>query len=230
MLLHELVQNGNGVQIPAHHLVALGVLAPGGDLPVLIQNQLVGKAVFQHIRVVVGVVIGENQRLFSLGNVQGVPDHPRLAVLPGGLAPDAVDVHQHIALVIDALENLVVLVHRHHVVVNAVGLAVAVKRQLRIGHHRVEKQVLHNPVPGGVGDAVAHAALRHLCGIEEIIRLRRFRPLLRGRRPGARGRTAAAGRGGRRGTAPGQRCQQQCGEKERGKSVHMERPFLQYFV
>ncbi|CAN4018006.1 peptidoglycan editing factor PgeF, partial [Dysosmobacter welbionis] len=32
VLFHKLVQDGDGVQVPGGHLIALGVLAPGGDL------------------------------------------------------------------------------------------------------------------------------------------------------------------------------------------------------
>ena len=165
MLFHKLVQDGDGVQVPGGHLIALGVLAPGGDLAVLADDQLVGKAVLEHIVVVIGVVVGEDQGLFALRQVEGVPNHLRLTVLAGGLAPHIADVHQHVALVIDTLEDFVVLIHRHHVIVNAVGLGVSVKGQLRIGHHWVEEQVLHDAVIGRVGDTVPNAALRHDHGV-----------------------------------------------------------------
>ena len=172
VLLHELVQDGDGVQVPADHLVALGVLAPGGDLAGLADDQLVGKAVLEHIVVVIGVVVGEDQGLFALRQVEGVLHHLGLTVLAGGLAPHIADVHQNIALVIDALEDLVVLVHRHHVVVQAVGLGVPVEGQLRIGDDGMEEQMLHNAVIGHIGHPVPDAALRHHGGIQNVIGLR----------------------------------------------------------
>ena len=165
VLFHKLVQDGDGVQVPGGHLIALGVLAPGGDLAILPDHQLVGEAIGKHIFIVVGVVVGEDQGLFALRQVEGVPNHLRLTVLAGGLAPHIADVHQHVALVIDTLEDFVVLIHRHHVIVNAVGLGVSVKGQLRIGHHWMEEQVLHDAVIGRVGDTVPNAALRHDRGV-----------------------------------------------------------------
>ncbi len=180
MLLHELVQGGNGVQLPGNHLFALGVQAPGGNPAVLIQNQLVGKAVFQHIGVVVGVVIGQDQGLLPLGEVEGVADHDGGSVLARRLAPHAADVHQHVIISVAAVQNLVELVHRHHIVVQALLLGVAVKGQLRVGDEGVEEQVLHDAVPGRVGHAVPAPALGHDGGVQNFIRLRfRFRFRLR---------------------------------------------------
>ena len=161
MLFHELVQNGDGVQVPADHLVPLRVQAPGGDFQILSNNELVGKAVFQHVGVVIRVVIAENQGLFPLGKIEIIGFHPRDAVV-AVFTPDAVDVHQDIALFIDALEDFVVLVHRDHEIVQAVGLAVPVKGQLRIGDDRVEEQMLHPAPPENI-------PLPLLCGVLDFI-------------------------------------------------------------
>ena len=169
MLLHKLVQNGDGVQVPADHLAALGVQTPGPDFSVLPQNQLVGQAVLQHVGVVVGVVVGEDQGLFALGKVEGVAHHHRIAGLIDALAPHVPDVHQDVALLIDVVQNPVELVHRHHVVVQAVRLGVAVEGQLRVGDDGVEEEVLHNAVVGGVGHPVPLAALGHDGGVQNLI-------------------------------------------------------------
>ena len=197
VLLHKLIQDGNGVQVPANHLVALRVQTPGGNLQILPYDELMGKAVFQHIGVVIRVVVTENQGLFPLGEVEGVADH-LWALLSLLLAPNMVDVHQDIALFIDALENFPVFLHGDHEVVQAVGLVVPVKGQLRIGNDGVEKQMLHHSCPGDI-------ALPLLCGVQNLIGLpdrggRRF--LLLHRR---RGRFLH--RRGRRGRAGGQQGQ-----------------------
>ena len=171
MLLHELVQGGNGVQLPGNHLFALGVQAPGGDPAVLVQNQLVGKAVFQHVGVVVGVVVGQDQGLLPLGEIEGVADHDGGSVLARRLAPHAADVHQYVIVGVAAVQNLVELVHRHHIVVQALLLGVAVKGQLRVGDEGVENQVLHDAVPGRVGHAVPAPALGHDGGVQNFIGL-----------------------------------------------------------
>ena len=67
MLLHKLVQNGDGVQVPAGDFIALRVQSPGPELAVLAQDELVGEAVFQHVFVVVHIVVGEDEGLFALG-------------------------------------------------------------------------------------------------------------------------------------------------------------------
>ena len=67
MLLHEFVQNGDGVQVPADDFIALRVQAPGGELAVISDDELVGEAVFQHVFVVVHIVVGEDEGLFALG-------------------------------------------------------------------------------------------------------------------------------------------------------------------
>ena len=180
VLLHELVQDGDGIQIPGNHLVALRVLAPGGDLAVIPQNQLPGEAVGEHVFVVVGIIKGEHQGLFSLREIEGVFHHVGLAVLAGDLAPHTVDVHQNIALVIDALEDFFVFIRGDHIVIDAVGLVVPVKGQLRIGHHRVEKQMLHHAVVGSVGHAVPFTALRLDGGIQNGVGLRRGKRFLGG--------------------------------------------------
>ncbi len=179
MLLHELVQNGDGVQVPGDDLRALGVLAVGGDLSVLPENQLPGKAVFQHVGVVVGVVIGEDQGLFPLREIEGVFYHFGAAALVLDLAPHIGNVHQHKAPVIHALENGAVLIGGDHKIVDAVGLLVAVKGQLRIRHHRMEEQVLHDAVVRYVGHAVPGAALRRLGGVQNGVRFRLGRGRLR---------------------------------------------------
>ena len=173
MLLHELVQHGDGVQVPAGDLVPLGVQAPGPDLAVLAENELVGKAVLQHIGVIICVVIGEDYRLFPLREVERVADHLGRAVLIGGLAPHVADVHQDIALLVDVIQDLRKLAHRHHEVVQAVGLGVAVKGQLRVGDDRMEEEMLHNAVIGHVGHAVPRPALRHHLGVQNLVGLRR---------------------------------------------------------
>ena len=169
MLLHKLVQDRDGVQVAADYLLSVGVQAPGPDLAVLTDDELIGKAVLQHVGVVVGVVIGEDQRLFPLRQIEGVAHHLGLAVLPGGFAPHIGNIHQDIALLIDVVQNLVELVHRHHEVVQPVGLGVAVKGQLRVGDDRVEEQVLHDAVIGCVWDAVPRAALWHDGGVQDFI-------------------------------------------------------------
>ena len=193
-----------GMAIPGDHLVALGILAPGGDLAVLPDDELPGEAVGEHVFVVIGVIEGEDQGLFPLRQVQGVAHHFGGAVLAGDLAPYVGDIHQDVAPVVDALEDLAVLVGRYHIVVDAVCLAVAVKGQLRVGHHRVEKQVLHNAVIGRVGDAVPGTALRHDGGIIDVIGLRLgllFRDIFLGRTwrllsvISGGGRAAAGGQG-----------------------------------
>ena len=168
VLLHELVQDGDGIQIPGNHLIALRVLAPGGDLAVISQNQLPGEAVGEHVLVVVGIVKGEHQGLFPLREIEGVLHHVGLAVLAGDLAPHTVDVHQNIALVIDALEDFFIFIRGDHIVVDAVGLVVAVKGQLRIGYHRVEKQMLHHAVVSSVGNTVSFTALRLDGGVQNL--------------------------------------------------------------
>ena len=149
VLLHKLVQDGDGVQVPADYLVPLRVQAVGGDFQVLPDDELMGKAVFQHVGVVIRIVVAEDQGLLSLGEVEGIPDHMG-AVLPFLLAPDAVDIHQDVALVIDALEDFIILVHGDHEVVQAVGLVIPVEGQFRVGNDGMEKQVLYNAGPGEV--------------------------------------------------------------------------------
>ena len=221
MLLHELVQDGDGIQVPADHLVALGVYAPGPDLAVLADDQLVGKAVLQHIGIVVGVVIGENHRLFALRQIEGVADHDGIARLISSLAPHVGDVHQHIAPLIDAAENFVEFIHGHHKVVQPLLLGVAVKGQLRVGDNRMEEEVLHQAVIGGVGDAVLDAALRHHLGVGYFIGLRfrrgglrRLRRLRVGGTVGGRlrpvgSRVRCGGRRSRAGRQGQQQCQRQ---------------------
>ena len=154
MFPNELVQNGDGVQILRDHLVALRIQAVAPDQAVVPDDELIGKPILDHVIVIVHIVVGDNEGLFALRDVKGVPHHHRLAIGVGAFAPDVVDIHQHIVVVVDALEDLVVLIHRHHPVVNAVGLRVAVKSQLRIGHDGMEEQMLHNAVPRHIGHAV----------------------------------------------------------------------------
>ena len=229
VLADELIQDGQGVQVLGDHLVALGVLAPAPEEAVVSKDELVGEAVLEHIVIVVDIVVGEDEGLLALRDVEGVADHLGLAVLAGGLAPDVVDVHQDVAVVVDALEDLVVLVHRDHPVVDAVGLAVAVKGQLGIGHHRVEEEMLHDVVPGDVGDAVLAAALGHHLGIGDDVGLG-FRGgvgvFLRGG-GGAAGAARAAGGGGIAALAAGGQAQQHgCRQEEGEESSHGESPLL----
>ena len=180
MVLHKLVQNGDGIQIPGNHLIALRVLAPGGDFAVVPQDELPGEAVGEHVFIVIGIVKGEHQRFFPLWEVEGVFHHVGLPVLTGNLAPDAVDVHQDIPLVVDALKDLFILIGGDHVIIDAVGLAVPIEGQLRIGHHRVKKQMLHHTVVGDIGDAVPLPALRLDRGVQDGIGFRCGRGLLSG--------------------------------------------------
>ena len=199
MLPDKLVQNGHGVQILRDDLVALRVQPIAPDETVLSQEQLVGKAILEHIVIVIHIVIGEDQGLFALRDVEGVPDHYRLAVGVGAFAPYVIDVHQHIAPVIYALENFVIFVHCDHPVIDAVGLTVAVKGQLRVGHDGVEKQMLHHAVPRYIGHAV-HSAPVNGGGGDDVWLLLGFHRLLgrpRGGVGGLRLRSVIAGLGGR---------------------------------
>ena len=172
VLLHEFVQNGHRVQIPADHFLALGVLAPGPELAVLPDDQFICEAVGQHVLIVIYIIVGEDQRLFTLGEVESIFHHAGLARLIGLLAPAVRNVHQDVALFVDALQNLQVLSGGDHPVVDAVGFAVPVKGQLRVGHHGVEEQVLHHTVVGNVGHAVPDAAFGLDGGIQDGVGLR----------------------------------------------------------
>ncbi len=169
MLFHKLIQNGNRVQIPGGHFIPLRVQAPGPDLSVIADHQLIGKAVFQHIGIVIGIIVGKNQGLFAFRDVKCIPDHFRLTVLAGGFAPDVGDVHQHIVILIDALEDFIIFAHRHHIVINPVGLRVAVKGQFRVSDHGMKEEVLHNAVPGRVGHSIPHAALGHNGRVKNLV-------------------------------------------------------------
>ena len=169
MLLHKLVQGGDGVQLPAGDLLAVRVQPPGCDLSAFVQNQLVGEAVVQHVGVIVGVVIGEDQRLFALGKIECVADHLGLAVVAGGLAPHVADIHQHVAVGVAAVHDFPELVRRHHEVIQALLLAVAVKSQLGIGDDGVKEEMLDNAVIGLVFHAVPLPALGHDGGVENLI-------------------------------------------------------------
>ena len=148
MLQHELVQDGGGVQVLGEEgLLGVGVGTLRPDLAVLPHHQLGGEALLQHIGVVVHVVEGDHQGLFPLWQHQGVADHVG-ARLVGDLAPHVLHGHQDVALVIEVLEDLLVLVHRHHPVVQALLLALGggavVEGPLGIGDDRVEEEVLHH--------------------------------------------------------------------------------------
>ena len=199
MLPDELVQNGDGVQILGDDLVALGVQAVAPDQAVVTDDEFVGEAVLDHIIVVVHIVVGDDEGLFALGDVEGVPHHHRLAAGVGAFAPYVIDVHQHIAPVIYALENFVIFVHCDHPVIDAVGLTVAVKGQLRVGHDGVEEQMLHHAVPRYIGHAV-HGAPVNGGGGDDVWLLLGFLRLLgrlRGGVGGLRLRSVIAGLGGR---------------------------------
>ena len=58
--------NANGIEIAADHLIALRVNAPRTNFSILAKNQLVGETVFQHVLVVVDIVVGEDDGLLSL--------------------------------------------------------------------------------------------------------------------------------------------------------------------
>ena len=146
-----------------------------------------------------------------------VPHHHRLTIGVGAFAPYVIDVHQHIAPVIYALENFVIFVHCDHPVIDAVGLTVAVKGQLRVGHDGVEEQMLHHAVPRYIGHAV-HGAPVNGGGGDDVWLLLGFLRLLgrlRGGVGGLRLRSVIAGLGGRvrlgRAAAGGERTGQQKG-------------------
>ena len=217
MLQDKLVQDGGGVQVLSEEgLLGVGVGALGPDLAVVPHHQLGGKAPLQHILIVVHVVKGDDQRFFPLGEPERVADHMGTALV-GDLAPDVLHGHQNIALVIDALQNLVVLVYRHHPVVQTdalgFGQRALMEGVLGIGDDGVEEQVLHHLVraPG-----LCELVLRPV-GPDGVVGVRgggwgRFRGGggLRGGGDG-RGvrRTAAGGRGF---LAGGQRCEQRQGQ------------------
>ena len=220
---HEFVQNCGGVQVLGQKgLLGIGVGALGPDLPVLSQHQLGGKALVEHILIVVHIVKGDDQGLFPLWEHQGVAYHAQFPVGIGLLGPHVLHAHENVALVIDALENLIVLVYRHHPVVQsllfrAAGGAV-VERPLGIGDDRVEKQVLHGLFrPPGLGQLVlapigAHRVVgvngrRGGCGN----RRHRHKALVRS--GGGGGRRFAACAGGQ-GEAQGQRERQRPGAFE----------------
>ena len=172
MLPDELVQNGDSVQILRDNLIALRVQTIAPDKTIVPDDELVGKAILEHIVIIVYIVIGENQRLFALREVQRVADHDRLTVCVRALAPHIAYVHQNIAPVIDALQNFVILVHCYHPVIDSVRLGIAVKGQLGIGHNGVEKEVLHDTVPRRVGHAVHSAPINGGGGNDVGFRLR----------------------------------------------------------
>ena len=147
MRTDKFVQNGNGVQVLGIYVVALGVFAIAPDLTVVPHQKLISKAIFYHVGIVIHVVKGENQGLFPLRYFQFIADHHRLAGCVRGFGPDLINVHQNKALVIDALKDLIVFVHRDHPVVDAVGHIVTVEGQLRVSYHRMEKQMLHGAGP-----------------------------------------------------------------------------------
>ena len=101
--------------------------------------------------------------------------------------------------------------------VHPVGLTVAVKGQLRVGHDGVEKQMLHHAVPRYIGHAV-HGAPVNGGGGDDVWLLLGFLRLLgrlRGGVGGLRLRSVIAGLGGRvrlgRAAAGGERTGQQKG-------------------
>ena len=171
MLQHELIQDGGGVQLLGEEgLLGEGVGALGPDLAVLPQHQLGGEALGQHVVVVIHVVKGDDQGFLALGEHEGVALHALDAVLAGDLAPHIPHVHQDVALVIDALEDLLELVRRHHPVVQALlpilGHRVG-EGELGVGDHRVEEQVLHHLIGApGLGELLlAPVGAHRLIGV-----------------------------------------------------------------
>ena len=159
VLQHELVQDRGSVQILGEEgLAGVGIGALGPDLAVVSQHQLGGEALSQHVVVIVYIIKGDNEGLFSLGEHEGVPLHAGDAVLAGDFTPHVPHVDQNVALVVDALKDLFVLVRGHHPLVQphlaVVGHCVG-KGILRIGDDGVEKQVLHRLVGApGLGELV----------------------------------------------------------------------------
>ncbi|MPM47855.1 hypothetical protein SDC9_94576 [bioreactor metagenome] len=146
MLPHELVHQSDGIQILRNDFFAVAVQTPAPDLSVVSQDELVCKAVLEHVVVVIYVVVGNDDRLFAFRKHQGVPFHSGLAGIVCVLRPDRVDVDQDVIVCVEGLENRPVLLFGHHPVVDAVGHVVSVKGQLSVGHHRVEKDMFHNSV------------------------------------------------------------------------------------
>ena len=146
MLLYELVQDSYGIKILGYDLVALGVETVAPYISVVTYYELVGESVFEHVLVVIHVVVGEDHGLFALGDHEGVALHSGVAGVVGVLGPDVVDIDKNVIVVVEGLEYLVVLADGHHPVVNAFFLGVAVKGQFRICNDRVEEDVLHNAV------------------------------------------------------------------------------------
>ena len=182
MLVDKGVEQRRRVQLlGVEHLAGVGIGALCPDLAVVADDELARKALLQHVRVVVHVVERDDQRLLTLGQHQRVAPHALLAALGGVLAPHVLHCHEDVALVIDALQDLVVLVHRAHPVVEAVALRLRgralVECVLRIGDDRVEEQMLHHLIrPPRLRQLLRLPVVLHrLVGVDIGLRLRFLR-------------------------------------------------------
>ena len=154
MLLNEGLQNGNQVVV-ADQRLAVGIHIGRLDFAVVIQHQLVGKAValgvggtvlirVNHILKIVDHGLRNHHRLLALGQIDGLGEEAAVAVHTGNAADEAVEIHQHIVGSIKLIQNPGELLHGDKVLVVRAGKIaghILVAGSGGIGHQHMEGEI-----------------------------------------------------------------------------------------
>ena len=131
MLLDEGFQHRNQVVV-ADEGLAIGIHIGCLDFAVVVQNQLIGKAMtlgirgavlirVNHILEVVDHGLGQHHRLLALRQVDGLGEEAAVAIHAFHIADKAVEIHQHIVGGIQLIEDSGELLHRDEILIVGAG-------------------------------------------------------------------------------------------------------------